>query len=324
MLKKVLLLFLLILLITLVPDVIYYGKSYLQITNFQTYDSNLEIDKENNLLYKTSDEDIKILQLSDIQIDNYKESIDPFTKIKTLIKRTKPHLIVLTGDNLDNPAEKKHFEKLVSFMDSFEIPWAPVYGNHDHWAKVSIKEQNTIFENSENCLFKTGDITNSNGNYYYTIMNENNALYSLIFMDSMETGFTTNHTTWYEKTIKEINSKNNKNVPSMLFFHIPLPELNNAYEYYELNPSSGDGYKGEAFCLQEENVGMFNKIIELNSTKILAFGHDHINTLHVKYKDVMFCYGLKTGYTSYYDENIQGGCLYTITNSNVLIDRKYI
>ena len=324
MLKKILLLFFLIILIVLLPKIIYYGNAYIQITNIKTYDSNLTVDKENNILYTQTENDIKILQLSDIQIDDYKEAIDPFIKIKQLVKQTLPDLIVLTGDNLDNPAEKKHFEKLVSFMDSFNIPWAPVYGNHDHWTNISISKQNEIFENSENCLFKVGNVLNSNGNYYYTIMNEDTPLYSLIFMDSKESGFTQEHTIWYENTINNINSKYDKNVPSMIFFHIPLPEISEAYEYYKLNPTTGNGDKGESFCTQEENVGMFDKIIELNSTKLMAFGHDHMNTLHMKYKEVMFCYGLKTGLTSYYDENIQGGCLYTITNSDILIDRIYV
>ena len=57
----------------------------------------------------------------------------------------------------------------------------------------------------------------------------------------------------------------------------------------------------------------------------MAFGHDHINTLHIKYQGVMFCYGLKTGFTSYYDENIQGGCLYTIkTNNEILTERIFV
>ena len=51
MLKKILLLFFLIILIVLLPKIIYYGNAYIQITNIKTYDSNLTVDKENNILY---------------------------------------------------------------------------------------------------------------------------------------------------------------------------------------------------------------------------------------------------------------------------------
>ena len=116
--------------------------------------------------------------------------------------------------------------------------------------------------------------------------------------------------------------ENNKNIPSMIFCHIPIPETQDAYSEYILDNSIGDGILGEEVSPHKENVGIFDKILELNSTKIIAFGHDHLNTLHVKYKDIMFCYGVKVGLTCYYDENIQGGCLYKINDkSEVFIEK---
>ena len=39
----------------------------------------------------------------------------------------------------------------------------------------------------------------------------------------------------------------------------------------------------------------------------------------------MFCYGLKTGFTSYYDKDIQGGCVYTIKGNNeIILNRIYL
>lgn len=293
--------------------------------NLATYDSNLTIDKENNILYTNSTEDIKVLQISDIQVDGYHDMLDPFLKIKQIIKLTTPDLIVITGDTLDNIGGKKDIIKIANFMDSFQIPWAPVYGNHDHWARVSIKEQNKIYESSKYCLFKTGDVADSNGNYYYTIKNQNEAIYSLIFMDSKEKGFNAHHTIWYESVINKINQENNKTVPNMVFCHIPIPEIVDAYDAYVKDNSIGTGVTGEEVSPHEHNYGIFDKMVELGSTKIVAFGHDHVNSLHVKYKDIMLCYGLKIGYTSYYDKNIQGGCLYTISsNKEVTIEKIFL
>lgn len=315
--KKIILLLLIIL---LVLDTFYLSVGLLLI-NKDVYGSNIQIDKENNILY-TSSEEIKILQISDIQNDNFIEAIDPYLKIKNLVGQTKPDLIVLTGDNIDLSAKKTHVERFSSFMDSFEIPWAVIYGNHDHCARFNVWEQSKIYENSNYGLFKTGNIESSSGNYYYTIKRNNETIYSLIFMDSKVEGFTTSHTTWYENTIAKINEENNKTVPSMLFFHIPLPETSDAYDLYLTDDSIGNGVINEAITVQEENVGLFEKIKELKSTKFMAFGHDHLNTLHVKYQDVMFCYGVKIGLTSYFDKNIQGGNLFTITKDNeVLIER---
>ena len=75
----------------------------------------------------------------------------------------------------------------------------------------------------------------------------------------------------------------------MLFFHIPIYELSLAYDQYLINPSVGSGFIKEPLSLQEENVGLFDKIVLLQSSKFIAFGHDHVNTLQIKFNDVMFC-----------------------------------
>ena len=56
------------------------------------------------------------------------------------------------------------FELFCDFMDSFGIPWAPVYGNHDNESRKGIDWQNARFEAAPYCLFKKGSTT-GNGNY---------------------------------------------------------------------------------------------------------------------------------------------------------------
>ena len=66
-----------------------------------------------------------------------------------------------------------------------------------------------------------------------------------------------------------------------------------------------------------ENEKYFNKALELGSTKAFIFGHDHINNLVLNYKGINLCYGLKSGRTSYYNNEMLGGNLYTITLERV-------
>ena len=319
--KKIILIILILFLIVTAA----IATPFLSLINIEKYESHLTIDKDTNTLQMTGNDEIKILQLSDIQVKSFSDAIDPCRKIKKLIKQTNPDLIVITGDNLSNGGTQDHVETMTRFMDSFEIPWAIVLGNHDHQAKVSIDKQSEIYESSKFGLFKSGDIEESKGNYYYTIKRNNEAIYSLIFMDSKREGFTMEHKMWYENTINKINDENNKTVPNMLFYHIPLPETIDAYNAYTTDNSIGSGIANEIIYPQTTDIGFFDKVIELGSTNFMAFGHDHVNTLHIKYQNVMFCYGLKTGFTSYYDESIQGGCLYTINTYNeILIERIFI
>lgn len=97
---------------------------------------------------------IKLLQLTDMQIINASQRRTPDrirsdeitawtpdlfdancgNQIRYLIEQTRPDMIFLTGDLVycefdDNGST---FEWFCNFMDSFKIPWTPVFGNHDN------------------------------------------------------------------------------------------------------------------------------------------------------------------------------------------------
>ena len=289
------------------------------------YVSCLDVDKTTNTL-TTKSEEIKILQLTDTQISSVAESVLMLDIVKKTIKKSKPDMIVLTGDNISDFSTQETAQYLVKFMDSFKLPWALVFGNHDYNSLVSAKDLSSLYETSEYCLYKTGTIEDSYGNYTYTIKKNNKSIYSLIFMDSGKTGFNNKHVEWYENEINKITLQSNGEVVnSMVFFHIPIEEIGLAYNLYQEDTSIGSGVKNEPFCIQDTNVGLFNKALELGSTKAFIFGHDHINNLVLDYKGIKLCYGLKSGKTSYYYATMQGGNLYTITANNQLkIDRIYV
>ena len=285
----------------------------------------LDINKKNNTLIAKNDE-IKILQISDTQFASVEEAPKALDVVQQVVNKSNPDMIVLTGDNISDNSTLKTAQHLVKFMDSFKLPWALVFGNHDYNAVVPPKDLSDLYEDSKYCIYKTGSIENSYGNYTYTIERENRSIYSLIFMDSGKTGFDKKHVDWYENEInKQTLSNNNKVVNSMVFFHIPLEELNSAYDLFLEDSSIGSGVKNEAFCVQSTNVGLFNKAVELGSTKAFVYGHDHINNLVLNYNGIKLCYGLKSGRTSYFYDTMQGGNLYTITENNeIKIDRIYI
>ncbi len=295
------------------------------LVNTKTYSSNLIVDKENNLLTLKENKEIKILQLSDIQISNFLFAGYAFDIVKTTIKKAKPDMIVLTGDNLTSDSDERLLKKYASFMDSFELPWALVYGNHDYEINVPIERQNELYESYKYSLFKTGDITGYNGNYYYNIKRGNDVVFSLMFMESKLEGFEEAQINWYEQVINSNTSTYGKVIDSMLFFHIPIKELQNAYDAYVANPEIGSGVIHEELSLQTTNNNLFEKAVNLKSTKAFAFGHDHVNNLIIKYQDILFCYSLKTGRTTYYRRNMMGGNLYTINLDNsISVERIYV
>ncbi len=278
------------------------------------------------VLEKNADEDFKVLILADVQADNGDATgANRFASealITALVEKTDPDLIVTVGDNAIGGFA---YEWFIRFLDSFDIPWAPIMGNHDgqgltdeSWAAYKMMK-------ADNCLFKFGPEDMGHGNYTVQISQDNKIIHTLYLMDTHDStdyfdgttlqedvydGLWKNQIEWYKWNVNGINALTNSNVQSTLFIHIPLPEYNNAFDNMSSDPTSF-GEKNEYICYGA-HMGTFDVIKELGSTKDVICGHDHINYFSTVYEGVRLSYALKSGLTSYYDEGIQGGSLLTI------------
>ena len=129
--------------------------------------------------------EFRILQITDVQLGDdskyrlsdgtdttpvtYEELYaNSFYYIEETVKRTQPDLIIMTGDNVQGELDDDGLclQQLVAFMESLEIPWAPIFGNHDNESAMGVSWQCRQFEEAEYCLFKRGNVT---GNSNYTI-----------------------------------------------------------------------------------------------------------------------------------------------------------
>ena len=82
--------------------------------------------------------------------------------VAELIHRTEPDLMVLTGDSVfpffpksGTMNNRKQAEKLLAFLDGFQIPYTLVFGNHDcEMGSTCNKEQLAeIFTTGKICRF---------------------------------------------------------------------------------------------------------------------------------------------------------------------------
>ena len=88
--------------------------------------SRISVNREENIIMLDDNKDIRVLQLSDTQITALGDSLKAFGPIKRIVEKSKPDLIVLTGDNLMNDSSKGMLNHYIRFFDEFEIPWTPV------------------------------------------------------------------------------------------------------------------------------------------------------------------------------------------------------
>ena len=297
---------------------------------------------------RADDTAFSVLQITDIHILNdEKKDAKAYKTITAMVETAKPDMIVVTGDITSEKENYTAFKSFCSFMEEFQIPWAFTYGNHEGLdiqyepneildpEKIADKQTlNDYLESLEYCIYERGDKnTDGMGNYYYTVRDDNGkAITSLIFMDSNSYDeenegydhFHDNQIQWYEKTVKQIakeeNGDENKVVPSLAFFHIPMKEYMTRYK-------DGERLWGFKFPKEDGTPAiddeMFEKMAELGSTKGCFVGHDHMNNFSVEYQGIRLTYGLSCDHNIYMTP-FRGGTLINIKNDGTFTTQSLI
>ena len=276
--------------------------------------------------------DYRILQLTDTHFGDKDNLKLHFAFLDLVIAEAKPNLIVVTGD-VFTFASQGTAEEIVQYLDGHGIDWTLTFGNHDEQCYFSIDWLTSMLNNyGSHCIFKDiqDDDVQGNANFAINLMKDGKAFEQLIIMDSNRyyygsyfgyDFFKPNQIDWYSRLIDYTTAQNGgKVVDSLMFYHIPLPEVNDAWEAAQKDPSlnKNGGVRGEAPCNPEYNSGFFDVIVEKNSTRGMYFGHDHVNNFIVNYKGVDFGYGIKATDRIYYSEKLLGGRVITIKEDHSL------
>ncbi len=269
--------------------------------------------------------------------------------VASMISEEKPDLVIITGDiAYPVPFQAGTFNNktgAVMFADLMEqlgVYWCPVFGNHDteaysYYSREDIAEDVYGSGKYEHCLFQTGpEEVDGYSNYVVNVKNTSGKITQSFFMfdshsylDNDVLGILWNYdcihknqVEWYENTVKSLTAENNGVTPkSLAFFHIPIMEYRDAWNEYAANNYQNTenvkyvygklGEKDEGIYCSELNNGLFDKMLELDSTKGLFCGHDHLNNTAVDYKGIKLCYGYSIDYLAYsgiMKYGLQRGC----------------
>lgn len=240
-----------------------------------------------------------------------------YAETDALVERTKPDMIVTVGDNLSAFENRFTVGRFTRKMESYGVPWAPVFGNHDgETPGTSLNWVADQMMKGEKCLFQKGP---SNlygcGNYVINITENGVPVYSLFMFDNGRYIQYDEETTreiymgyeqiaWYEWNVRGIEKAAGGIVPSMTFSHFAQPEFREAVEKLAIKDENGVytipkelGF-GKCDYLPSApliNSGFVKKCKELGSTKYIFCGHDHENSASLTYDGITYTYGLKTG-----------------------------
>lgn len=271
--------------------------------------------------------DFRILQLTDIHLGDKDNLEKHFNFMDLTIKDSNPDFIVVTGD-LFTFASRTTAKRFFSYLDSKNVPWTVTYGNHDEQCYFSVdwltRQLNSKYQH---CVFKDiqDDDVQGNANFAINLMRGGNIFEQLIVMDSNRyyfgkyfgyDYFKENQIEWYANLIDYTKEQNGGvTVPSLMFYHIPLPEIEKTWDY-ETNifkegtiVKKANTGKGEKTCNPDPAYApdFFSVIKDKHSTTGMYFGHDHYNDFIVNYEGIDFAYGIKGTDRIYFQEDMMGG-----------------
>ncbi len=235
--------------------------------------------------------DAVILQLTDIQIIDSEQQRYPgrlpyfaeewkpenmdklaFSHMREIVKRVKPDLIVLSGDNVYGEFDDKgtSLTALINEMESYETPWTLTFGNHDNETRKGVAWTCEQYEKAEHCLFKRGPIESVHGNGNFNIgIVQGGKLSGVVWLmdsnghtdsDSDQNMYSTqglfpDQIEWFESRCEKLREYNGGKSPrSIGFFHHPLRAFGDGLKQYGYVSGRHDFYAADG-------AGDFKKIV---------------------------------------------------------------
>jgi len=266
----------------------------------------------NDTLRYSENGTFKIVQFTDNHYNSVKSTVDnePCKNLmKKIIDEEQPDLVVFTGDLVsgDCADHKKWIAECIKTVIDKKQRWALTWGNHDSEGETSRSELMEMVINLPYSLCKMGP-ENIEGvsNYVLPVYGckSNKVENVLYFLDSNartqtnvggEDWIRPNQIAWYRSISEQFKKENNgKPVPSVAFFHIPVPEFKLAWD---LGLCKGHQY--ETPCCPTINSGFFAAALEQGDIKGMIVGHDHANDYEGTLCGIRLCYGRVTGYRCY-------------------------
>ena len=323
-----------------------YQKEYIDsLEPIKTRDITIDETGVNTKFYNVDDDsDFTILQLSDTHFtgDRWYKSLDLkcLKAIYTMVDYVKPDLVIYTGDNIypslafGSNNNIKSAQILSEFLEKLEVPFLYEFGNHDteYYARGQAKDINEIFQSNPYCYaredtevgYKAGrlsqvvEIRNSDTSLNQAIVLLDSGAYKSSSFLSGYDNFKEQNIYWYEEKLVKIRKRENlenvSQVPSMAFFHIPPYEYKEACKLYAEGNEEVTylfGENDETISCPNEPSGLFDKMVKLESTKAVFFGHDHTNYMALRYKGIEMYYGHAIDYRAYptikYKTQYRGG-----------------
>lgn len=257
----------------------------------------------------------KIVQITDLHYKlGVKASEQGLACVREMVQTEKPDLVVVTGDIIYSAPADSTLSVVLKTFAQLGVPFCMTFGNHDYDFKTPAVALYNQMQKTPNCVMPV--LQGKNTDYSLPILSSNGkrtaaVLYCIDTHNKPAIGgiggyqwISHNQITWYRQRSMVYKQKNGgKPVPSLAFFHIPLPEFNYATDNTQC-PMYGS--RLEKAYSPSLNSGMFASIKEMGDIMGVFCGHDHDNDYAVSYFNVLLAHGRFSGGNTEYNHLTRG------------------
>ena len=252
-----------------------------------------------------------IVQFTDTHVTNTEPADEQTVALMTqVLEAEQPDLVMLTGDVIDGgrcPDPAAAWRLALSPIVAQGLPWAATFGNHDDEGRLDRIQLMALQQSIPGCLSQPGPSRLTGvSNYVLRVLEAqgNKPVAHLYCLDSNSYSPTgvgvydwihRDQVAWYAQTARELAEANGgEKIPALAFFHIPLPEYNEVWDYHTCH-----GVKYEEICPPFVNSGFFAALHEAGDVLGTFVGHDHVNDFVGDLHGIRLAYGRATGYNTY-------------------------
>ncbi len=241
------------------------------------------------------------------------EAEKTFARMRGMVEAERPDLIVFTGDVVTAKPAKVMWDRLMDTLKVYDVPFVVMFGNHDP-EKASRAEMSAIITgnplslNTLNAAKELADIEipvigSADGKPAAMLYCMDSNDYSKIEHVGGYGWFSREQVDWLYESCVNASQEAGAPLPSVAFFHIPLPEFSLAWSNPE---NSRKGRRAEAECHAKVNPGMFAAMLESGAIMGVFCGHDHDNDYAVAEHGIAMSYGRYSGDRTVYN-NLRHG-----------------